>query len=147
MSICERSHDVTGDVDERHVAECSDCRDASVAGAFFRRLAAADDLAPALPDPRLLVLKAELMRRGEIELKEGDRARWAGVAIWTAIAISWLVVLTWKIDAIRNLVERLAIAQILPGGAGVNALLVAVLGGLVAFTVFAVAVQSLVAEL
>jgi hypothetical protein len=147
MSVCERSHDVRRGVDDRHVTECRDCRDAAAVHGFFQRLATADDLAPSLPDPRVLLLKAELVRRGETDLRESDGARWAGVAIWTAIAISWLVALTWKLDEIRAVAERLTIVELLPGGAAANAILVVAVVGLVAFTVFAVAVHSLLAEL
>ena len=57
------------------------------------------------------------------------------------------VVITWKLGEIRSVVERFAIAEILPGGAAATAVLVAALGSLVALTVFAVAVHSLLAEL
>ena len=150
MSECRKAEEIvrgSEPPEDRHVRDCRDCREALAAHNFFRRLAAADDLAPALPDPRILILKADLLRRQVALRAEGDRTRWAGVAIWATIAITWLVVLTWKLDEIRGLAERFNIVPALPGGSMAIALLVAAFGGLVAFTVFAVAVHSVLAEL
>jgi hypothetical protein len=149
MNGCERSYALGREsgVDESHTRECSDCRDATLVHAFFRKLAAADDLAPALPDPRVLLLKAELTRRNQSLHAEAERTRWTGIGMWAAIVAAWLVVITWKLGEIRSVVEGFAIAEILPGGAAATAVLVAALGSLVALTVFAVAVHSLLAEL
>lgn len=149
-SGCNRVDDLvrgTAETDAMHVKECRDCRDAQMVQRFLRRLALADDLSPALPDPRILLLKAELVR-GQAELRaEDDPTRWAGVGVWAAVAATWLVVLTWKLGDIQSLLAKFDLLPALPGGAAATALLIAAIGGLVAFTVFAVAVHSILAEL
>jgi hypothetical protein len=114
---------------------------------YLQKLAAADDLAPSLPDPRLLVIKADLMRARGDQQAEDAGVRWAGVGIWSAIAMTWLIVLTWKLGEIQSLLERFDLVPALPGGAMATAVLVAAAGGLMAFAIFAVAVHSVLAEL
>lgn len=149
MSECKRVQEIVDSrsVDETHVVGCADCSNALSVHGFFQTLAAADDLSPSLPDPRMLVLKAELMRQRNELRAEDDATRWTGVAIWTAIAAIWLTLLTWKISEIQSLLEKFNLVPAIPGGAAATAVLVAVGGGLVAFTVFAVAVHSVLAEL
>lgn len=149
MSECERTVEIVrgGAADETHLAGCEACRDARLVQTYLRRLAAADDVSPVLPDPRLVLLKAELVRSQRELRAEGDRTRWAGVGVWVAIAVSWLVVLTWKFSEIQGLIETFHLSSVIPGGSTVAALLVAAFGGLVAFTVFAVAVHSVLAEM
>jgi len=150
MSECERTERMAGglpEIDEEHLRECRDCRDATVVHRFFRRLAAADDLSPSLPDPRMIILKADLVRRRtEIEADSG-RARAASVAVWLTIAVMWLIVLTWKFGEVQQLFAKYSILSALPGGAASTALLAATIGGLLAFTIFAVAVHSILAEM
>jgi len=150
MSDCGRTHEIldgSTPVDTGHVRGCSDCSEALITHRFFRALASADDLSPSLPDPRVLMLKADFVRRRNERSAEGERARWTGVGVWAAIAALWLTVLTWKLGAIQGLLERFDLVPSIPGGAAATAVFVAVAGGLVAFTVFAVAVHSVLAEM
>lgn len=149
MTNCERVDEITRghDGSPEHLRDCVDCRDARIVHGFFRVLAGADDLAPSLPDPKVLLLKAEFMRRQAALRLDADGARWTSVGVWSSIAIAWLVVLTWKLGEIQSLLERFDFVRALPGGTLATAVLVAVLGGLLAFTVFAVAVHSVLAEM
>lgn len=150
MRDCERTEAMVRGatvVDDAHIRSCPECRDARSVNAYLNRLAAADDVSPSLPNPQILLLKAELFRDQNALRAEGDTTRWMGVGVWTLIAVTWLVVLTWKLGDIQSLLARFDIVSAIPGGALTAALLVAALGGLVAFTVFAVAVHSVLAEL
>jgi hypothetical protein len=150
MRECRRTHEIlggNGTVDATHVRDCRDCNELLMIDRFLRDLASADDLSPSLPDSRVLLLKADFVSRRREVAAEGERARWAGVGVWLAIAALWVTVLTWKLGAIQGLLERFGLVASIPGGAAATAVFVAVAGGLLAFTVFAVAVHSVLAEM
>lgn len=150
MSGCGRTDEIfdgNRQVDEKHVRGCRDCSESMIVHRFFRSLASADDLSPSLPDPKVLLLKADFLGQRNDLLDENERARWAGVGVWLAIAALWLTVLTWKLGAIQGLLEKFGLVPSIPGGAAATAVFVAVAGGLTAFAVFAVAVHSVLAEM
>ncbi len=150
MTECVRSESIAVEgsrPDEHHMNKCRECRDTSIVHAFFARLANADDLSPSLPDPKILMIKADLMRSQLALQTEGQRAQWLGAGIWVTIAISWLVVITWKLGEIQSYLEGFSVLASLSGAAISTAILATVIGGLVGFTAIAVAVHSVLAEL
>ena len=88
--------------DKSHSDVCDECRELVAIDRFFAVVGDADELSPVLPNPKLILLKAELLRHSQAFEEERETTRWTGVTMWSVIAIIWIAILGSNIDSLAS---------------------------------------------
>lgn len=92
----------------QHVTECEVCRDAVVVNDWMARLASFPVEEAALPNPTVILLKAQLLQQSSTLGALAQAMSWGQAIAFGVLAACWGVLLTWKwsaIEAFANAVQ------------------------------------------
>jgi hypothetical protein len=103
----------------RHVAQCRDCQETKAVTSFMRRVGDACSSGGAVPDPRLIRLRAEVARRTEIETRALRSQSLSFAFALLSLVLTALVVVRWAMPAIHvlgnaALATGIALALVMP---------------------------------
>jgi hypothetical protein len=99
-----------------HVTTCADCAAAADASQFMSRLSRLDERPRALPDPSVVWLKAQLLRGSAIAERAARPLNILQMIAYTAVAVGWTSVLTWKWNDLHRWLAGFTPASIATGG-------------------------------
>ena len=109
MSECRFERDVIAgrwtDSLRAHVAQCADCEATMLVAPHMKELAAIDAREHPLPDPQVVWLKAQFLRRSMAVERASRPLKVFQMISYVAVAAAWTAVLAWKWAAIQALLH------------------------------------------
>lgn len=88
----------------QHLLECEVCRDAVLVDEWMTALASAPLEERVLPDPTIIILKAQLMQQKSAFVSLAAAMSWGQTIGFGVLALCWALLLSWKWAAVEALV-------------------------------------------
>ncbi len=131
-----------------HAASCEICGSCLTTAEYLGRLAEADGSDRELPDPRVILLKSELLRNAQMPEQLMRRSDRASALVWGVVAVCWAALLGWRWSDVREIFARLNPSHFITGGGELTSIpmLSIIALALMALVTFAITFHQVLAE-